>query len=192
MALELGCGTGAFSLELIKSMSEGCKHTLVDSSPTMAALCRVKVRKFIEVGMARVVQLSMASVDTCLPPATYDFVAASLGDPFLKPEALDSIRHVCTDSARLFVTFPEKGWAERQGEFTGSPSPTQTVIHDVLGRTHVPRSLTFTEGELRHALQRAGFSILQLGVKTHTPVQGDTPMIWKHPPRIVYALAVVA
>ncbi len=193
-ALELGCGTGTFSEELYKTLHEDCSFTFVDSARTMVSLCRAKLRRYTREGRcrARVVQLSMASADTCLPPGTFDFVAACLGDPFLRPEALKSIPRTCVEGARLFVTVPEREWAERQRDLIESPSTDKTVFHDILGRTFVADSLTFTEGELRKALEDAGFLILQSGSKNHRAGGDDKPRIQQHPPRIVYALAQVS
>ena len=86
--LELGCGTGNLSLELVKSFPKA-HLTLVDGSPEMVALTHARIDA-VPAGAAGIEYLVARFEDLNLPPHSFDLVVSSI-----------SLHHV-VDKAKLY------------------------------------------------------------------------------------------
>lgn len=88
--LELGCGTGNLSLELVKSFPQAYL-TLVDGSPEMVALTRARIDAVSAPRAAEINYLVARFEELTLPPHSFDLVVSSI-----------SLHHVA-DKAKLYT-----------------------------------------------------------------------------------------
>ncbi len=88
--LELGCGTGNLSLELVKSFPRA-NLTLVDGSPEMIALTRARIDAVRAHGAPEIAYPVARFEELDLPPHSFDLVVSSI-----------SLHHVA-DKAKLYT-----------------------------------------------------------------------------------------
>lgn len=183
LIVELGCGTGAFTAELVRRMHGG---QLLITDPSMRMLRRA-VRHLAdgtaETGAISSLALCASAAET-LPRLAVapDLIAAGLADPYLSDSLFRDARRCSTAFTRVLVTVPTRRWAiaERQGRLRIPLD--QTRFRTRKGHTVHSRSLTLDPDELASSFSANGFQVVAHGAIEANA--GD----WNPRPEIAWAL----
>jgi SAM-dependent methyltransferase len=182
--VELGCGTGAFTVGLRQRMRGG---RLLISDPSMRMLRHAERRLENlagEAGDSPSHHALRSSARQILPRIATppDLIAAGLADPYLSNSLLRQIRRASTVHTHFLVTVPTRRWAvvERGGRL-GVPLEL-TRFRTQEGHIVRSPSLTLESDELAKRLSASGFRVVG-----HGTIESQTRS-WKTPPEIAWAL----
>jgi precorrin-6B methylase 2 len=180
LVVELGCGTGAFSVELVKRMSGG---QILLSDPAEGMLRRAMNRlAATDAGVANIaLRAPAASVLSQLvsPPA---LIAAGLADPFLSQPLLRTALRAADPETRVVVTVPTHRWAMvERGKRLGIPID-QTRFRTVTGGAVRSRSLSLDANDLVELFASSGFAVIAHGTITADPGE------WSPAPEVAWTI----
>ncbi len=181
LVVELGCGTGAFSVELSARMRTG---QLLLSDPVAAMVSRAQSRLAAAGSAVSTVAFRATAAEILArlesPPA---LIAAGLADPYLSPSLLRLGMRVADLATHMLVTVPTRGWAAvERGERLRIPID-RTRFNTVAGGAVHSRSLTFDADDLAEFFTGNGFAVV-----AHGTVATDCGG-WDPVPEISWALA---
>jgi SAM-dependent methyltransferase len=183
LIVELGCGTGAFTVNLARRMQGG---QLVITDPSLRML-RQAVRNVASATAEgpRVSSLALcaSAVEVLQSLATPpDLIAAGLADPYLSEALLRDARRISTTDTHMLVTVPTRRWAvaERAGRL--DIPLQQTRFRTRNGGVVHSRSVALEPGELAEWLSASGFRAIAHGaIESHEES-------WDPRPEIAWAL----
>jgi ubiquinone/menaquinone biosynthesis C-methylase UbiE len=164
--LEVGCGTGALSSLLLRTISKGTEFVFLDASASMLDAAK---SRFASIGNQRLisyVQASILSQNLDLSLGHFDVIASGLGDPYIIQPALANIRRYCARDAYFIATLPSREWAVAERQFRLKVPLTRTRFKLISGEVVEPFSFTYAEDELHHLLSKEGFQVLKTVSKT--------------------------
>ena len=173
--LELGAGTGALTIEMLRAWPHA--HLLAsDASSEMIEVLAAKL------GDKHAGRLSYAVVtaDQCstldVPPA--DIIGAGLADPFLDLSTLRALRAACDAGTLLFVSVPSHAWAQRERLERLGVSASTTRFRTRDGGIVLARSMTYDEHDLRALLAHAGFGVAAAGTERSDTLWSQPEVCW--------------
>ncbi|MGH2796126.1 MAG: methyltransferase domain-containing protein [Thermoleophilaceae bacterium] len=178
--LELGCGAGDLSLELLR---RGARLTALDVSPGMVELARARAG-------AEARFLTAAAERTGLPDASFDRVVGKWVLHHVDvAEAADEIHRVLRPGGRaVFFENQDRNpllrsarrhlWGARRLNWVGTPDehPLTRADFETLERTFDSLELGYPSFYFFEALSRA------LGHRVHPQLQGLDALAWRHLP----------
>jgi SAM-dependent methyltransferase len=181
LVVELGCGTGAFSIGLSARMGMG---QLLLSDPVAAMVSRAQSRLAAAGSAVSTVAFRATAAEILArlesPPA---LIAAGLADPYLSPSLLRLAMRVADRTTHMLVTVPTRGWAAvERGERLRIPID-RTRFNTIAGGAVHSRSLTLDADDLAELFAANGFA-----VTAHGTVATDSEG-WVAAPEISWALA---
>jgi SAM-dependent methyltransferase len=183
--LELGCGAGDLSLELLR---RGADLTALDVAPAMVDLARARAERFRQGAEARFVVAP--AEDTGLPAESFD---VGVGKAVLHhvdvPAAAAELRRVLRPGGRavffenqdrnpLLRLARQRLWGARRLSWVGTRDehPLTRDDFDVLRRTFASVDLSYPSFYFFEALSRA------LGHRFHGPLSGLDELVWRRLP----------
>lgn len=182
--IELGCGTGAFTIELARHMQAG-RLLITDPVAPMVHRAINRVSAVAAADGPSLVPLRAtageALAKTAIDP---DLVAAGLADPYLTDSLLHAAVRVARPGMRLLITVPTRRWAtdERLKRLQIPLQETRFRIAD--GRTVHSRSLTLDPDQLAELISSSGFDVIASG-EIQSSITG-----WNPRPGISWILGV--
>lgn len=183
--LELGCGTGALTVELAKCLRES---QLVITDPAARMLRRAwrRLNDGSPQGKRKTKIFSLtASAAEILPKLVVppDLIAAGLADPYISESLLREVIRASHRDTWMFVTLPTRRWAieERQGRLR--IPLTQTRFRTKQGEAVFSRSLALEADELSELFATNGFDVAAYGAIA-TEASG-----WDPQPEVAWAIS---
>jgi ubiquinone/menaquinone biosynthesis C-methylase UbiE len=177
--LELGCGAGDLSIELLR---RGANLTAVDVSPRMVELARSRAE-----GATFIVA---PAEETGLPDASFDLVVGKwvLHHLDVLAAAAETRRLLAPGGRAVFFESQDRNallrfarrrlWGARALDWVGTRDerPLTRADFDMLERTFSSVELSYPSFYFLEALSRA------LGHRFHRPLAGLDALVWRHLP----------
>lgn len=176
--VELGCGTGATTRELL-ALLPSARLISSDPSAEMLDIARRRFGSRATVEWRQSTAAEMLAWDRIGPR---DLLVGGLSDPFLTPRLVQQLGEVVVPGGRSLWTLPSATWAlrERQERLRLPLASTRFVLSD--GKVVVADSFAYDPPELRHLFGGVGMTV-RVGVKP-----GPPPATSRLPTEVAWAL----
>jgi SAM-dependent methyltransferase len=191
--LEIGCGTGALTLNILNELDVHSLHA-IDISRKMIEVSKRKICKAQSQHSAHFETISILMPSKELLKRRYDLVFCGLADPYLIPIAIRNISEVLAENGLVFFSLPEKNWTEiERGKRIGIPA--NRTRFSLKNDTYVYcYSFTYELDSLKSILSEYGLKtkkslVLSSPIEPLQENYGYSQTVHDNPPCVLCALA---